>query len=210
MARPIREPKSGISERAVAPVKWGLFSFLRHPFRKPEPKAVEAKQALYLPRPICPKGRCAPACPVALVRSGGACTTPVIPICTSVGGWNIAACSYNSRYHCALGEIWNGNACVYGTHFLDGCIALRMALDRQVQRVQNAEAARQRACASGPVQECSEARVTWQSEQNLHQNLLKRYRQCQMQSMPMYWAQYGPWMYDSARWFDSLQFNLDF
>jgi hypothetical protein len=208
MPRPVREPKSALSERAVVPEKRGFFSFLRHPFRKPEPKGVEVKHALYLPRPICPKGRCAPACPVGQVRSGGACTTPVIPVCTGGMTWNTGACGY-SRYHCSLGEFWNGTSCAYGASFLDSCIALRMSLDRQAQRVQNAEAARQRACATGPSSECSGASASWQSEENLRQSLLSRYQQCRMQSFPMYSAQHG-WPYDSVLWFDSLQFNADF
>jgi len=85
-----------------------------------------------------------------------------------------------------------------------------MALERQAQRVQNAEAARQGACANGPRQECSEASSTWQSEESLRQNLLRRYQQCQMQARPMYSTQYSPWRYDSMPWFDSLQFNKDF
>src|SRR5215469_7805574 len=121
MTRPIREPKSGVSERAVVPEKRGFFSFLRHPFRKPQPKLVETKPALYLPRPICPKGRCTLACPVGQDRSGGACTTPVIPVCTAGLGWN-TPCGYNRDYHCPLGELWNGTSCVYGAHFLDSCI----------------------------------------------------------------------------------------
>ena len=201
MTRPIREPKSGISERVVVPQKRGFLSFLRHPFRKPPPKVVEAKPALYLPRPICPKGRCAPTCPVGQVGGGGACTTPVIPVCTAGSVWNTQACGYSGRYHCALGQIWNGTGCVYGTGFLDRCIGLRMALERQAQRVQNAEAARQRACANGPLAECSDASASWQSEESLRQNLLRRYQQCQIQ-------QYGT--YDSSLRFDSLHFNADF
>lgn len=205
MTRPIREPKSGISERVVVPQKRGFFSFLRRPFRKP-PKVVEAKPALYLPRPICPKGRCAPACPVAQVPGGGACTAPVIPVCTTGLGWNTQACGYS--HHCALGQLWNGTSCGYGTRFLDSCIGLRTALERQARRVQDAEAARQRACVNGPRPECSDASASWQSEESMRQNLLRRYQQCRMQATPMYSAQYGP--YHSTFWFDSLHFNGDF
>ena len=196
MSPPIREPKSPLSERVVMPQKRGFFSFLRHPFRKPQPKVVEAKPASYLPRPICPKGRCAPACPVGQARGGGVCTTPLIPL--------------SSRHHCAVGEVWNGTSCSYGARFLDNCSGLRMALDRQAQRVQNAEAARQRACGNGPGPECSDASSTWQSEESLRQNLLRRYQQCRTQAISMNSAQHGPRRYDSTLWLDSLQFNRDF
>jgi hypothetical protein len=83
-------------------------------------------------------------------------------------------------------------------------------MERQAQRVRAAEADRQSACASGPAQECSQATATWQSEENLRQNLLNRYRQCQTQSMSMYSAQVGLSPYDSMLWFDSLQFGADF
>ena len=210
MTHPMREPKSGISERVVVPQKHGFFSFLRHPFRKPRPeKVVEAKPALYLPRPICPKGRCAPPCPVGQVRGGGACTSPVIPVCATGLVGNTHACG-SQRYHCALGQVWNGTSCVYDTQFLDRCIGLRMALERQAQRVQNAEAARQRACANGPRPECSDASASWQSEENMRQNLLRRYQQCRIGTVPMYSSQYGSWRSDSTRWFDSLSFNADF
>lgn len=208
ITRQIGEPKSGVSQRAAIPEKRSFFSFLRHPFRRPPPKFVKATPALYLPQP-CLKGRCTPACPVGQTRKGGVCTTPVIPLCVPGQPWNSAACGYGSRSHCPLGEVWNGTACVYGTRFLDSCIGLRMALDRQAQRVQNAEAARQRACANGLAQECSEASTTWQGEENLHQNLLSRYQNCRLQSLPSYSAQYG-WPYESTLRFDSFRFNEDF
>lgn len=40
--RRIHEPKSGMPQRAVVPEKRSFFTFLRHPFRRPQPK-VEAK-----------------------------------------------------------------------------------------------------------------------------------------------------------------------
>jgi hypothetical protein len=76
-----------------------------------------------------------------------------------------------------------------------------MALERQAQRVHDAEAARQRACANGALAECSDASAGWQSEESLRQNLLTRYQQCQIQ-------QYG--RYDSTLRFDSLRFSADF
>ena len=204
--RPIREPKSGVHQRAVVPEKRSFFTFLRHPFRKPPPKVV-AQPALYLPRPVCPKGKCAPVCPVGQVRSGGACSTPAVQVCVAGQIWNGIACGQDQ---CSHGEIWNGGSCLYRTRFLDRCFGQRAALERQAQRVQAAEAARRSACANGPAQECSEATGTWQSEENLRRNLLARYQQCQNQSMSTYSAQYRLSPYDSTLWFDSLRFNEDF
>jgi len=206
VVRPIHEPKSGVPQRAAVPEKRSFFSFLRHPFRKPPPK-VAAQPALYLPKPICLKGRCAPVCPVGQVRSGGACTTPSIGMCVPGQIWNGIACGHDQ---CSRGEIWNGSACFSNTRFLDNCFGLRTSLDRQEKRAQAAESVRQSACANGPAQECSEATAAWQGEENMRQNLLVRYRQCQRQSMSMYSARYRLSPYDSTLWFDSLRFNADF
>jgi hypothetical protein len=202
--RPIHEPKSGIPQRAVVPEKRSFFTFLRHPFRRPQPK-VEAKPTLYLPRPICPKGHCAPACPVGQVRKGGVCSTPAVQVCVAGQTWN-----HSCSDECSHGEIWNGGACLSHTRFLDSCFGQRTTLERQAQRVQAAETARRNACANGPAQECSEATGTWQSEENLRRNLLARYQQCQTQSMSRYSAQYKRSPSDGKLWLDSLRFNEDF
>lgn len=202
--RPIHELKSGVPQRTVVPEKRSFFNFLRHPFRRSQPKVV-AKPALYLPRPICPKGHCAPACPVGQVHSGGACTTPVVRACVSGQIWNGNACGQDQ---CSNGEIWNGGSCLYHTRFLNSCIGQRIALERQAQRVRTAEAARQSACENGPAQECSQASTTWQSEENLRRNLLASYQQCLTRST--YSAQYRRSPSDGNLWFDSLRFNQDF
>jgi hypothetical protein len=202
--RPIHEPKSGVPQRVVVPEKRSFFTFLRHPFRKQPPKVV-ARPSLYLPRPVCPRGKCAPACPVGQVRSGGVCSTPAVQLCVGGQTWNRSC-----HDQCSHGEIWNGGSCLYHTQFLDSCFAQRMAMQRQVQRVQAAEAARRNACANGPAQECSDATGTWQTEENLRRNLLARYQQCKSQSMSTYSAQYRLSPYDSTLWFDSLRFNEDF
>ena len=207
VARPLREPKPGVPQRAVVPEKRGFFSFLRHPFRKPQPKVV-ARPALYLPRPICPKGRCAPVCPVGQVSRGGICGTPPVAMCVPGQIWNDVSCG--ARYQCSPGEIWNGSACLYHTRFLNQCFALGTELYRQERRVQAAESIRQSACANGPAQECSEATAAWQSEENLRQNLLSRYRQCQIQSIAASSAGYGLSVYDSTTWFDFLRFDVQY
>jgi len=207
VARPIHEPKAGVPGRATIPEKRGFFSVLFHPFRKVQPKP-EPKPALYLPRPICPRGKCTPHCPVGQVRSGGACTTAVVPVCMQSQIWNGIDCGGSWRARCSLGNIWNGVACVRGSIFADQCLSLRTALERQAKRVQSAASARQNACSLGTAQECSGANAMWQNEENLRQSLMARYRQCQMQSVSSYSGPHEP--SDSMEWFDSLRFNADF
>ena len=206
IARPIREPRADVSQRVVVPERRSFFSFLRHPFRRPQPKA-KARPALYLPRPICPKGRCGPACPVGQVSRGGACVTPPVFACVPENG---IRCGQNGRYQCSAGEIWNGSSCIYQTQFLDDCFALGRALSQQEIRVQSAAAVRQSACANGPAQECTHAMAAWQSEENLRQTLLARYRQCRMRSTATSAAGYGLSFYDAYPWFDSLTFDFHY
>jgi hypothetical protein len=202
-ARPRHELKPGAPERTNIPEKRTFFSFLRHPFhRAPRPQPLS-----YLPRPICPKGHCFPGCPVGQVRSGSACTTPVIPACIPGQIWHGIACGSDTRSQCSPGEIWTGGTCLYTTRFLDNCVGLRTALERQARRVQAVESNRQNACANGAAQGCSEATARWQSEENLRQNLLARYRQCQTQSMSNYSTGYGASTSDSTLSLDSLSFN---
>lgn len=210
MPRSIREPRPVAPGRIAEPQKRSFFSFLRHPFRKPQPR-VEAHPNLYLSKPICLRGRCAPPCPVGQVSSRGACVTPPITAClpgqiptrTGIG------CGHSTRHHCYPGEIWNGGVCIQQNNFLDSCFALRRSLQRQQQRVQAAEATRRSACADGPAQECSEATAAWQSEENLRQSLLLRYQQCQMQSIAANSMGFGLSAYDSTPWLDDLRFDFD-
>jgi hypothetical protein len=197
----IHEPKASLPGRTIPPEKRGFFSVLFHPFRKVQPRP-EPKPALYLPRPICPHGRCAPPCPVGQARSGGACSTPVVSACVSGQIWNTNACRYN-RNRCPIGQSWNGLSCTYATNILDSCFKERAELARQVKRLRAAESTRQNACANGLSQECSQATSTWQREENLRRNLLARYQQCQTRSTSYHRGAY-PFEYDSARWFDSL------
>jgi len=209
IARPIHEPRVINPERTVQPERRGFFSRLFHPARKPQPKP-EPKPALYLPRPICPHGRCTPACPVGQVRNGGACTTPVIHACVSGQQWNSNICGYNRHYNCPIGQNWNGITCTRVTSFLDSCYNERARLQRQIQRVQVAESTRQSACANGMTQECSQATGTLQNEERLRQSLLARYQQCQAQSASSRHGGYYPPAYDSIGWFDSLRFDANF
>ncbi len=206
LARPVRGPKQALGgSESIAP-KRGFFSVLFHPFRKaPRP---QPKPALYLPRPICPRGHCAPPCPIGQVHSGGACTAPVVPLCRPGHIWKGINCGY-AHDQCLPGAAWDGFSCTYGTQFLDNCLGLRTALQRQEERVRAAASIRQSACGNGPSQDCSQATAAWQSEESLRQNLLSRYRRCQTRSWAGNSAAYGPF-YDQTLWFDSLRFDVDY
>jgi hypothetical protein len=84
------------TETKAAPEKRSLVSHLRHPF-KPKPVTIAEFK-----RPVpCRKGHC-PACPPGESRDGkGVCV-----------GAAVASVASNE---CALGQIWNGGACVPGT-----------------------------------------------------------------------------------------------
>jgi hypothetical protein len=205
--RPIHEPRVTNPERIVPPEKRGFFSRLFHPARKPQPKP-EPKPALYLPPPICPHGRCAPACPVGQTRNGTACTTPIIRACVSGQIWNDRNACVSPLHGCPLGKTWNGINCVYATHFLNMCSRERAALEQQMKRLQAAASKRDDACANGSTQECSEATALWQSEMDLWRNLLAQYQRCQT-NLNANRGYYSP-AYDSIGWFDSLRFDTSF
>ncbi len=209
VTRPVHGTRAGVPDRTRAPEKRGFFSVLFHPFRKPHPR-LEPKPALYLPRPICPRGHCAPRCPVGQVRSGGACMAAQVPVCMQNQIWNGIDCGQTWRDRCPLGQIWNGFACVQGSVFVDNCLSLRAALQRQGERVQAAASARQNACSFGSAQDCADANIAWQNEENLRQDLMARYRQCQMQSVSSYSGPYDQSLSDSMLWFDSLRFDTHF
>ena len=149
----------GDGAKTAAPRR-SFFSFLRHPFRRPEPKPVAN-----LRRAIC-IGRC-PVCPAGQVANGkGGC---------SGGGEFLAS---NHAHSCSHAEIWSGGACLSHTPFLDNCSGLQATLSQQASRMQAAEATRQSACTSGSSQECSGMTTRYQSEASLYQALQERYQQC--------------------------------
>jgi len=146
------------------PEKRSFFGFLRHPFRKPESRA---RTVTDLRRPVCPKGPCA-VCPPGQAHAGGC------------GG------AFYVRYehsHCTSGGIWSGGACLLQTQFLDSCVGLRMAMQRQQQRIQASESSRQSACAAASSQMCLDAMNTAQSEADLYRTLQERYQRCMQRSL---------------------------
>ena len=190
----VREPSTNARARTEMPEKRSFFGFLRHPFRKPEPKATPVTN---LRRPIpCLKGPCA-VCPPGQAHAGGC------------GG---AFYIRHQHTHCTSGEIWNGGACLLQTQFLDSCNSLRMTMQRQQQRMQAAESARQSACAAGSSQICMDSTSSAQSESALYRTLQERYQRCMQRSASYPFARLGGFGYggySAGRLFEpfELQFN---
>ena len=78
--------------------KKGLLSFLRHPFKKPEPRPVNN-----LRHWLCGKGPC-PICPSGQSNGKGACIAPLV--------------ATRNQTLCPSGDLWNGGACILQTHHL--------------------------------------------------------------------------------------------
>lgn len=156
-----------IRERGIArvlsqPEKRTFFSFLRHPFRKPQPK-TEAN----LRRRICAKGPC-PVCPAgqAYGKNGACVASPQAPLC-----WT--------------GEYWNGGGCVLFANFLANCSidpdGELMAARRNMKATERSMEA---ACSQDPAgHECSEENVLYQRAVDLHTQRLeshvRAYEECQ-------------------------------
>lgn len=149
--------------RTATPEKRSFFSFLRHPFHRPQPKAVAD-----LRRPVCFRGPCA-ACPAGQVSSGGGCGA--IPR------------FHRNRDACTSSDLWSGGACVQQIHFLGDCNALRTAMQQEEQRIQAARLAQQIACTQGSIQECSDSMNASRGEESLYRSLQIRYRRCQQQQL---------------------------
>lgn len=150
--------------RVAPPEKRTFFSFIRHPFHRP-PQRPKPEIGI-VPRPICFRGLCH-VCPPGQARAGGCSGGAVIPVQTN--------------YSCSYQGIWNGS-CAWQVQFADGCSGLRFALQRQLQRMQDAEAAMQGNCQASATQECSETTAGWNSESSLYRALQSRYRSCLAQS----------------------------
>jgi hypothetical protein len=148
----------GAQTKTAPPEKRSFFSFLRHPFRKPE-----AKEVVELRRRICPNGRCM-ICPAG-----------------SAGRWGCAGVAANN--FCTRQEILGGGNCVLQAHFLDDCSSFLLAVQWQRRIMHAAESARQGACAAGPTPECADFTGKAQSQASLYQTYLDRYRQCRERSL---------------------------
>ena len=167
-ARTNSAPGAGVRAKFEPPGRRSFFSFLRHPFRKPEPKTDRKPKIAALRRPICFKGPCL-ICPAG--QANGVCAGLVVD---------------HRRNLCSTREIWSGGACLLQTSFLDDCSGMRLALEQQAQRMQAAEGARQSACSAGSREECSDRAGRAQSETSLYETLQERYRMCQRRSRTAY------------------------
>jgi len=108
------------------------------------------------------------------------------------------------------GSFRSGGACLLQIRFLDDCAGLRMAMERQAQRMQAAESAQQDACSASQRQECSDLTSTMQSEASLYRELQDRYQFCRQRSLTAYpFNGFGFGVYSSGL-FDSLAFDFDY
>jgi len=195
--RALPEPRGSVQTNTAKPEKHGLFSFLRHhPPRKFEPKAPEPKPVTDLRRRICVHGPCQ-VCPAGQASNGhGGCSGAYIA---------------NNRYFCSQFGFWR-SGCSQNTNFTTSdCVGLRLALEKQEQRMRQAETARQNACSSGTAQECSELTNTSRSEDSLYRQLEERYRQCRQRSLGSYsFGSFGYGSYPGGQFFDPLDFGVDY
>ena len=150
---------NGVETNSAHPEKKTFFSFWRHPFHKPQPKAVA-----YDRRPGCGKRPC-PVCPAGSLR-GGHCGAPPTHLIHS----------------CSAGHFRTAGDCLLNASFVDDCGALRMMMERQRQAMETAESARIARCATGWVNQCMESSQRAGSEADLYTSLSERYRQCRQGS----------------------------
>jgi hypothetical protein len=136
----VREP--GISRTPTQPAKRTVLSFLRHPFRKPQPKTLRER--------ICAKGPC-PVCP------GG-----------QASGKNGGCVASAQTHDCHAGESWSGGGCVGNVTphcSLDGDGELR-ATENSTNALKNSMDA---ACSAAPGgQQCSEQSTLYQRAVGLY------------------------------------------
>jgi len=182
--------QGNLEARPAQPEKRTFFSFLRHPFKRPQPQPVA-----HLRHRICLDARCQ-VCPPGQRQAGGGCVGTVMPSKTN----NL----------CSRWDFSSGGACLLQTRFLDDCSGLRMALDEQARRMRAAQLAQQSACATGAMQ-CSDLTGASGSEANLYQALADRYRQCRYRSSIAYpFNGYRIWGSSSDFMSDSLWMGLDY
>jgi hypothetical protein len=168
----VREPKTPVeigkrnpspstklpTPKATAPPeKKRFFSFLRHPFRKPEPV-----QTAKFKRPVpCRKGPC-PVCPPGESRNGkGVCVAVVASNqCQPGESWNVGASGATA---CQPGTFWNGVSCVdYGGR----CGSAELV----AAELRGLKGQMQAACSSNSsAQQCSDLKQR-------HEEALSRYR----------------------------------
>lgn len=157
----IREP--GVARVPAQPEKRAFFSFLRHPFRKPQPK-TEAD----LQRGICAKKGSCPICPAGQTagKNGACVVSPQLLLCRP-------------------GEYWNAGGCGVLVNFLANC---SLDPDEELMAARkNMEAAKrgmEAVCSQNPAgHECSEENVLYQAAVDLHrqrqESHIRAHEECQ-------------------------------
>ncbi len=165
----IREP--GVARVPSQPEKRAFFSFLRHPFKKPQPK-TEAD----LQRRICAKKGPCPVCPVG-----------------QTAGKNGACVPSTQALLCRTGEYWNNGGCVGFVTFLANCsLDPNGELMAARKRMEAAKRSMEALCSQDPAgHECSEENVFYQSAVDLYrqrqESHVRAYEEC-----PPSWFFFSP------------------
>jgi hypothetical protein len=151
-------PFSSQSLAAKTQEKRGFFSFLRHPFKKPQPKLEPVAD---LHHRICFQGPCL-SCPQGEIYAGGGCVRAYVS--TPVAHTNNVCRTLHN--------------CLMQSQF-DDCEWARRALQMQAQRLEEERAARDANCTAGPLsQECSDAALSFRNEDSLMQAYQRAYLRC--------------------------------
>ena len=191
-----RTPLNGIAESAVKaqPEKKSVLSFLRRPFRRPEPAP---KPVADLRHRVCSNGMCR-VCPSGSAGTRGGCVATFVVS--------------NPNNSCSRWDVWSGAACLRHTRFVDDCRGLRSALENQARRMQQAQATRDASCSASAIgQECSDFSATSQSEASLYRALQDRFRQCQQRSLTSSpYGEYSFGSYSPGLAVDSLGIDVDY
>jgi hypothetical protein len=175
--QPAPEKNQPSASKTAQPEKRSFVSFLRHPFRKGEAKAVDSD----LRRPICKEGPCKkPEPPVTVVsdlrpptctgkdchcpsggtpgKNGGCAAIPTNTTCTPGQHWNGTACMASPN-QCPPNDYWNGAACVAR---LNDCASINARAAMLANDVRSAKSQMQNACLnSSSGQECGELKLTY-------------------------------------------------
>lgn len=186
----IRQPATGrvatketgpSTPNAVQPEKRGFFSFLRHPFRRPEPKPAEPdlRRRICLEGPckepeqqppqadlrhrICTNGPCVPCPPGQSAGKNGKCfaTPPVntaLNQCGANENWNGSVCVANN--HCRVGTRWDGIQCV--DEQASACASINARAAMLANELRGIKAEMRTACTNNPPgQQCGDLKLSY-------------------------------------------------
>ena len=151
---PTKEKESPATKTAQ-PEKRGFLSFLRHPFRKPEPKRKREPEAAPVEadlRANCKHKPCSVCPPGLSAGKNGICGTPSPTMASA---------------RCRLGTVWNGAACASTT---DDCAVFSSRAATLASELRGINGEMQMACSNGPsTQQCGELTLR-------HDGAVSRYR----------------------------------